>query len=153
MSTVSKGTSMDLKIWTTVLLNPHRGASLLPFMNTTILLLATNLSMAPFISGPMARGGDREGAMGRGAARARGASTRRPRTAATAVREDASAEAAIVSLSSREKRSVWFRARRSAAARVTRLPSAVLLLRPPSDAGVRIVTLTDQSPADASRPA
>ena len=125
---------------------------MLPFRNPPILLLATNYSMAPFISGPMARG---ETARARwdAARRARGASTRRPRTAATAVREDASAEAAIVSLSSREKRSVWFRARRSAAARVTRLPSAVLLLRPPSDAGVRIVTLTDQPPADASRPA
>ena len=41
-----------MKICTTVLLNPHFGCSLLPFMKRTILFSPRNLSTAPFISGP-----------------------------------------------------------------------------------------------------
>ena len=91
MSTVSNGTSMDLNTCTTVLENPQRGCSLLPFMNTTILFEETNLSIADFISGPMfvTTSPARRGAAD---ARARGARpTARPRTAVTQEREEASA--------------------------------------------------------------
>jgi hypothetical protein len=50
-SSVSKGTSSERRICTTVWENPHCGKSLVPFMNSTTLCELTTLSRVACISG------------------------------------------------------------------------------------------------------
>jgi hypothetical protein len=51
MLTETNGAFMVLSIWHTVLLKPQRGICFVPFMNTTTLFSAMNLSMASLSSG------------------------------------------------------------------------------------------------------